>query len=1085
MSKKTICLNMIVKNEAHIITETLDNVYKYIDYWVICDTGSTDNTKELITNFFKDKNIPGELYDVPWKNFGYNRSVALEKAYNKSDYVFIFDADDLVVGNLQISKTNNADAYLLKIGGNDFSYVRPLILNNRLKWGYKCVLHEYVVCINRRNHTEVLLDGDYYIDSRRLGNRNKDINKYKKDVQTILDALKDETEPGIITRYYFYLAQSYKDAKDDDNAIKYYQQRINRGGWLEEVYISHLEIGLAMIRLNYDSDKIIKSFMKGIMLFPERSECGYYLALYYYDCNDLINAYKTMMLVINIKPQMTHTLFVQNDILYWKGQKLLYDIGNDILKRGIKINLEKNQQKLYEYLTTHSKVPKHIQRMVYVKRNGLLDVKQYDNYIYIPNRDSYGNDISCNQELSLDELKELSDKDENCVGFNTLGYFKSSIECRMMVINDIIYNHDGLYIKRNKIKGKITNTQIDDYEFIANKDTYGNDIGYYPDLTLEQLKNLADINDECVGFNTYGYLKSKINDKYINLYDFKYEHDGLFVKKNNHQNDYNIDGYTYYPCKDSMGNDIGKYEYLSIDKLKQMSDLLDDCAGFNTFGILKYKINDELMDIPEKKKMHGIYIKNNYVKRKVEHEDYNFYNKTKIDEITNSLKNKTKKMITFTITTCKRFNLFEKTMNSFINCCKDIDLIDEYIGVDDNSSIEDRTKMMIQYPFIRWIFKENNKKGHAMSMNILIDEVKTKYMLHMEDDWLFYDCKEYIRPALEILNQDNIIEIDEIPKDQNIHMKKIKQVTFNKNYMELEEHHVCGGYLCKTQNGYPYLIHEYYDVNSPVHQIVCKKYNHNCLFWPHYTLQPSLLDTDIFKIIGYYDMNAPFFERKYAKKYYDNNFVTCFFTNLSCKHIGRLLREKGDNAYILNNIKQFESNKVNDVMNKVICINKYDIMDDIMINMFKQHSVDNYEFVKVKNENSMITHYNIWQQLTYSTSDFYVIFENNIVFVDDFHNKFKNILSKIDHNKHDIIFLGHKSNINEVEVKICELDGDLNIDNVYSYIITKQGAKKLIEYIKSNNIQDPDLIFENVNKYVSCPNILVKSQENINKCIPC
>jgi len=74
---------MIVKDEAHIIVKTLTNLMKYIqfDYWVISDTGSTDTTKELIKEFFNEKNIPGELIETPWKDVGYNRSVAIEKAY--------------------------------------------------------------------------------------------------------------------------------------------------------------------------------------------------------------------------------------------------------------------------------------------------------------------------------------------------------------------------------------------------------------------------------------------------------------------------------------------------------------------------------------------------------------------------------------------------------------------------------------------------------------------------------------------------------------------------------------------------------------------------------------------------------------------------------------------------------------------------------------------------------------------------------------------------------------------------------------------------------------------------------------------
>jgi len=46
----TICLNMIVRNESHIIEKTLKNICDNIaiTYWVICDTGSTDNTKQII-----------------------------------------------------------------------------------------------------------------------------------------------------------------------------------------------------------------------------------------------------------------------------------------------------------------------------------------------------------------------------------------------------------------------------------------------------------------------------------------------------------------------------------------------------------------------------------------------------------------------------------------------------------------------------------------------------------------------------------------------------------------------------------------------------------------------------------------------------------------------------------------------------------------------------------------------------------------------------------------------------------------------------------------------------------------------------
>ena len=48
-----IVLNMIVKNESKIIVRLLQSVYKLIDAYCICDTGSTDDTIEVIETFFK------------------------------------------------------------------------------------------------------------------------------------------------------------------------------------------------------------------------------------------------------------------------------------------------------------------------------------------------------------------------------------------------------------------------------------------------------------------------------------------------------------------------------------------------------------------------------------------------------------------------------------------------------------------------------------------------------------------------------------------------------------------------------------------------------------------------------------------------------------------------------------------------------------------------------------------------------------------------------------------------------------------------------------------------------------------------
>ena len=89
----TICLNMIVKNESKIITRLFETVLPIIDSYCICDTGSTDNTRQIIKDYFDSKNIPGQIIRHPFKNFGHNRDYALKAAKSMADYLLFLDAD--------------------------------------------------------------------------------------------------------------------------------------------------------------------------------------------------------------------------------------------------------------------------------------------------------------------------------------------------------------------------------------------------------------------------------------------------------------------------------------------------------------------------------------------------------------------------------------------------------------------------------------------------------------------------------------------------------------------------------------------------------------------------------------------------------------------------------------------------------------------------------------------------------------------------------------------------------------------------------------------------------------------------------
>jgi len=277
----TLCLNMIVKNESHIIKDTLTKLLKKIkfDYWVISDTGSTDETCEIITEFFKEVGIPGELYEDDWVDFAHNRNKALEYAFGKSKYLLVFDADDEICGTLTLSELTK-DSYSLQFG----SYTRPQIVNNYKRWKYVGVLHEYI-CSNDSKINDAsteIIKGPYHVVSGRSGNRNLDSNKYLKDAIILEKAYYDalDAKDNIYIRYGYYCANSYYDCDKYESAISWYKKTLENGGWAQEKYMSCLKLYTCYEKLN-NKEAGFFYLVKSAEYDRERAECYYELIKYY------------------------------------------------------------------------------------------------------------------------------------------------------------------------------------------------------------------------------------------------------------------------------------------------------------------------------------------------------------------------------------------------------------------------------------------------------------------------------------------------------------------------------------------------------------------------------------------------------------------------------------------------------------------------------------------------------------------------------------------------------------------------------------------------------------------------------------
>jgi glycosyltransferase involved in cell wall biosynthesis len=246
MNTPKICLNMIVKNESRIIQRCLTSVLSLLDYVVITDTGSSDNTIQLIEEFLSNHNIPGRVYQEPWSNFGYNRTNSIENAKSflseiqadmENTFLFFMDADMKIVIEPNFSKHHLTNIQVGQIiqKNSQLKYYNTRICRSDIPITCMGVTHEYYSISNSFHNTKI---DTIWIDD--IGDGGAKADKFTRDISLLEKGLEEEPRNE---RYHFYLAQSYNCVGQHEKSIEYYKKRIDLGGWHEEIYHSHLSIG--------------------------------------------------------------------------------------------------------------------------------------------------------------------------------------------------------------------------------------------------------------------------------------------------------------------------------------------------------------------------------------------------------------------------------------------------------------------------------------------------------------------------------------------------------------------------------------------------------------------------------------------------------------------------------------------------------------------------------------------------------------------------------------------------------------------------------------------------------------------------
>lgn len=366
LPEKTICFTAIMRNESMNVNRVLDSAKSFINFVSIVDTGSTDNTIDVINQWCKRNNIKGKVHQEPFQNFGYNRTHSIIKAkesFPTADYFLLSDADFVwKVNRPDFKKYLFAHKILIPQKSRDLYYTNIRLLSSKVEYSCIGVTHEFwqenPIQSTFKDTLETCTINAIEIDDREDGGCKSD--KFERDKRLLVGGLADDTiSHELRVRYTFYLAQTLKCLHEYEESIKVYQERIAFGGWYEEVYYSYYQVGLNYKNLSYITRDLIniklknesdltednllylknwskektleelqtqfedqiqlaqKWFMDGLYFCPSRAESLYHCTVMLRDFSRHKLAYECAVLGKKIKFPTKESLFIENDAYSW------------------------------------------------------------------------------------------------------------------------------------------------------------------------------------------------------------------------------------------------------------------------------------------------------------------------------------------------------------------------------------------------------------------------------------------------------------------------------------------------------------------------------------------------------------------------------------------------------------------------------------------------------------------------------------------------------------------------------------------------------------------------------------------------
>lgn len=313
-----INLCIMVKDAGPGFEEVLTENMKHIDKWTILDTGSTDETINIIKKVLVKK--PGNLYQEPFINFRDSRNRLLELAGKDCKYLMILDDTYIIQGKYREFLSHvrghvDTDSYNLFISTDDVHYASNRILKSdrELKYIYK--IHEVINPDNNKCYQIPFEVGCVY-DKPSDYMCKRTYNRKLNDLTILFDEIKENPEDP---RAYYYLGETYKELGNYESSLDFYLMRVNKTqpGYIGDKVDALLQAGIiAMFNLKKPFDYAKQLFLGVHELEPLRPDPIYCIGLGYYNISNFEQAYIFLKKAFEIGYQREGQFSVKRNLIF-------------------------------------------------------------------------------------------------------------------------------------------------------------------------------------------------------------------------------------------------------------------------------------------------------------------------------------------------------------------------------------------------------------------------------------------------------------------------------------------------------------------------------------------------------------------------------------------------------------------------------------------------------------------------------------------------------------------------------------------------------------------------------------------------